>query len=183
MSHRVQTLQTAPKSPCNPTLPWRRLIVRSLVALVAIGALSGCGNYYFGRPVRSDEVADLVKDLGDQEELYDHLFLPLIYTKDVSFQRNSSDLPRGYTMTDRRFYGPLRWFSSVQVDHYDDRLLRFEHRERRAILLRLWDQELIGVRSDLGDRYEKRTRYLHGWLQFDPEVLYVPPPDKVSDRR
>ncbi|MBI4603547.1 MAG: hypothetical protein HY721_16470 [Planctomycetes bacterium] len=164
-----------------------------LCLCLSAAAATGCGNYAF-RDARTPEgkhdLARLRADLeAKRAPLMELSWIPLVRSSFTGFkQEREEDLldpfnfgepslrpdryPDGFTLVERRGYGPLGAYASACDRHYDPSLALYEVREGRSVLWRLWSLARSRVKTPLGVRVETRQAILFGLVPLPPGVGY-----------
>lgn len=156
--------------------------MRTLVsaALATLFALSACSTYDFGKARKPDGTYDIPKLIAELESsnrkcIDDGLWIPLVHTNFLTFEKNGPGLPPGYTFAHIKGYGPLFLAGATDRQVVTPKGDPIESGDREWFGWGvLWRDRDDYVTTSFGQRHEKRERFLI--LFGDTDVGYAASP-------
>ena len=132
----------------------------------ALFAFAACSTYDFSKarlPDGSLDVPRLIQDIeaSGRNSLDEGIWIPLIHTRVLCFEKNGPDLPKGYTLRDVKAWGPLFFAGGADAKVVDEHGKAIESGDREwagwGVIYRDRDQY---VETPHGTRHEKHERIL-----------------------
>jgi len=148
------------------------------ITTVALCAMSACSTYDFAMARKPDGTYDIPKLIAELESsgrhcIDDGLWIRLVHTNFLTFEKNAPGLPPGYTFAHLKGYGPLFFAGTTErrVVTPKGEPIEWGDREWAGCGL-LWHERDDYVTTTSGTRHEQRERF--AILFGDTDVTYTP---------